>query len=65
MNLAGASQDPRDRPHSPSKFEQPGLGGFSKAGVGEGKHNSNTPDPKGSVDDGKRSDALGVSLALS
>ena len=23
-------------------------------GVGEGKHNSNTPDPKGSVDDGKR-----------
>ena len=31
VNLAGASQDPRDRPRSPSKFEQPGLGGFSKA----------------------------------
>ena len=25
-----------------------------RAGVGKGKHNSHTPDPKGSVDDGKR-----------
>ena len=33
-----------------------------RGGVGEGKHNSHTPDPKGSVDDGKRFDALGVSL---
>ena len=31
-------------------------------GGGERKHNSNTPDPKGSVDDGKRFDALGVAL---
>ena len=37
------------------------MDGVSSAEVGEGKElNSHTPDPKGSVDDGKRLDALDV-----
>ena len=40
------------------------MDGVSSAGFGKGKElNSHTPDPKGSVDDGKRLDALGVALA--
>ena len=33
---------PRDRPRSPSKFDQPGLEGFSKAGAGRQSPQSGT-----------------------